>query len=320
MANHRSNNPNSEFRYRRRLYKAIGEIRHGKKLYLIIQDWGSRYQAFDTSVQAMRSIRVRKAGVKREMSLMKLARIRDNHLPHVYDYFTQDGNEYLVQEWLDGYDLRHYLRLSREQGEPWFDAVQTYRMIRGLVSGIKRIHEYGIFHGDLKPGNLIVTAQNRLVMIDFGAAWSSAWTQLRPDEMEAGYASPEQWMREKLVDHRADQFSLSVMLYEMLTGELPYNGRGGFGSDYSRHPKLVLPSKKNKAVWPELDHLVATTLSLDKSQRFDTSTAWLAAFNAASPPERKGQTQQGPLLSPIPGGEFWKYLKDTLSKFRPGSK
>ncbi|HLG61537.1 MAG TPA: hypothetical protein VKY19_06370 [Ktedonosporobacter sp.] len=104
------NNP-EQFKYRGRLYTAQSTIRIRGKLYFVVEEWGTRYKAFDKSVQEMRSIRIRKAGIKREMKLIQLAKMQNNNIPHVYDHWRDAQYEYLVQEWLEGHDLRHYLRL-----------------------------------------------------------------------------------------------------------------------------------------------------------------------------------------------------------------
>lgn len=282
-----SDDQQTSFRYRGHTYQVLEKLRIRGKPYLIVEKKGSRYKAFDVATQAWRSIRFRKGGVRHEMDLMQLAKLRNSSVPHTFDFFKDKERkiEYLVQEWVDGYNLRYYLR-RRSGGQPPFTAERSYYLMRGLVNGLNRLHERNIFHGDIQPENLIVGDTNRLVMIDFGAAWSGAQTRLRRDEKTRGYASPEQWAREKLIDHRADQFAASVVLYEMLTNELPYEGYGSFAADSTNHPRLVPPSKKNRAVWRSLDEVIMKGLSLNKEDRYATSGAWVKAFNAAVPPRR----------------------------------
>jgi serine/threonine protein kinase len=280
-----SGDQRTSFKYKGQTYQVMEKIRIHGKLYLVVEKKVTRYKVFDVATQSWRSIRLRKGGVKYEMNLMQFGKIRNSSLPYTFDYFKDDksGNEYLVQEWIEGYNLRHYLR-RKQAGHPYFSAERSYYLIRGLVNGLNRLHERGVFHGDIKPENLIVGDAQRLVMIDFGAAWSGAQTRLRPDEKTRGYASPEQWAREKLVDHRTDQFATSVVLYEMLTNELPYDGYGSFGVASDNHPKLVPPSKKNREVWRSLDEVVMKGLSLNKDDRYETSSDWLKELNAATPP------------------------------------
>ncbi len=309
-----SGDQHTSFKYKGQTHQVVEKIRIRGKLYLVVEKKGTRYKAFDVATRAWRSIRVRKGGGRYEMDLMQFGKLRNNSLPYTFDYFIdkQDKNEYLVQEWVEGYNLRRYL--SRKQGaQPYFSAERSYYLIRGLVNGLNRLHERGVFHGDIKPENLIVGDAKRLVMIDFGAAWSGAQTRLRPDEKARGYASPEQWAREKLVDYRADQFATSVVLYEMLTNELPYEGHGSFGADSTNHPRLVPPSKKNREVWRSLDEVVMKGLSLNKDERYETSSAWLEEFNAATPPRHVNPSV---FLQYLSSGDIWEDVKAAVTEVR----
>lgn len=304
----------THFKYKGHTYQVLEKISIRGKTYLVVDKKGSRYKAFDVATQAWRSIRLRKGGVRYEMELMQFAKLRNNSLLYTFDYFKDNKSktEYLVQEWVTGYNLRHYLR--RKPGEqPPFTAERSYYLMRGLVNGLNRLHERNIFHGDIQPENLIVGDTNRLVMIDFGAAWSGAQTKLRRDEKTRGYASPEQWARERLIDHRADQFAASVVLYEMLTNELPYGGHGSFGADSTDHPRLVPPSKKNREVWRSLDEVIMKGLSLNKDDRYETSSAWVKEFNAAVPPRR---TKPDIFLHYLSNGTVWEDVKAAITEAR----
>jgi serine/threonine protein kinase len=304
--------PCPPFKYRGKLYTPIRKLRIRGKLFFIVEEWSTRYKAFDTSANQWRSIRVRSAHVKYEMRLMQFAKMRNSSVPYTFEHFKDEQNEYLVQEWVDGYDLRYYLR-REAAGTSFIDAERAYHLIRGLVYGLNKLHERGVIHGDIKPENLIVADTKRLTMIDFGAAWTGARTKLRPDQKTRGYASPEQWQRERLVDHRTDQFSTSVVFYEMLTGELPYDGWGGFGSDYTNHPPLIPPSKKNREVWSSLDGVIMRGLSLDRNRRYETSAAWLQAMNDAMP---TWERLHDPFSAYLPGIDLWQNLKTGIATIR----
>lgn len=308
--------PYPPFKYRGKLYTPKRKLHIRGKLFFIVEEWSTRYKAFDTSSNQWCSIRVRNANVKHEMHLMQIAKIRNSSVPYSFEHFKDKRNEYLVQEWVDGYDLRYYLKRELA-GTSFIDAERSYHLIRGLVYGLNKLHERGVIHGDIKPENLIVADTKRLVMIDFGAAWTGARTKLRPDQKTRGYASPEQWQREKLVDHRTDQFSTSVVFYEMLTGELPYGGLGGFGSDYANHPPLVPPSKKNKEVWSSLNSVIMRGLNLDRNQRYETSAAWLEALNDAMPTKT---ARNDPFSAYLPGMDLWQNFKTFMANIRSHPK
>src|SRR5437667_4334125 len=136
-----SGDQRTNFKYKGQTYQVREKIRIHGKLYLVAEKNGTRYKAFDIATQAWRSIRLRKGGVKYEMNLMQFGKIRNSSLPYTFDYFKDDksGNEYLVQEWIEGYNLRHYLR-RKQAGQPYFSAERSYYLIRGLVNGLNRLH------------------------------------------------------------------------------------------------------------------------------------------------------------------------------------
>lgn len=276
------------FRYRRKKYEILDEIRLRGRLYWIVEKWRNVYKVFDPSIQEMRTIRFRKTGSSVERRLLQNA-ARDNpNLPRVLDHGRYEEREYLILEWIDGYTLQHYMIKGRK-GRPYFIAEKSYKLILGLVKGLRRLHQRSIVHGDLKPSNIIIGQPDRLIMIDFGIAWSGERARQRPKEATAGYAAPEQWQSERLVDHRADQFAVSAMLYQMLAGELPYDGLGGRASEYDNSPSLEPPSRKNPNVWPSLDCVVVRGVSLNKDERYDTTSGWLTALQLATPPGAFGR-------------------------------
>ncbi|GCE23240.1 hypothetical protein KDK_70400 [Dictyobacter kobayashii] len=277
------------FRHDGKLYHPIDILRHGNKKYLILQKWQERYKAFDPHMQSIRSIRVRTSGVKYEMKLIQLSMIHNYSLPHIYDFFKDEHNEYLVHDWFEGLTLRLYLDRNTKK-HPYFQVDRTYYLMKGLITGLNRFHQLGVIHGDIKPDNIIVTPKIRLVLIDFGAAWTGARTDYRNQEMTIPYASPEQYRREKFVDCRTDQFAVSVILYQMLTGEFPYSQ---YPNVNPRVP-VIPPERINKNVGTELSHIVMKGLSLDKNQRYDTSQAWLQAYLSIEE-KFKAQNHQSPL-------------------------
>jgi serine/threonine protein kinase len=269
------------FRYQGKTHQPKRAIRIRGRKYLVIQDFGSRAWAFDPATQAMCSIRVRQLHHKsQELHVLRAATKDNTHIPAIIDVDRSDTHEYLVQVWLSGSSLESY----RERGELPFNVERAYRLGLGLAIGVNRLHTRNLFHGDINPKNLIVSPPERLIMIDFGAAWNAARAFRRPNESSAGYSAPEQHLAGALVDHRADQFAVSCVLYEMLTGELPYNGNGSLQDSSASIPPLRGPRAKNRDVWPSLDQVVVRGLGWQREDRFETSGAWLQALRNATPP------------------------------------
>ncbi len=151
------------------------------------------------------------------------------HIVTVYDIATYEGTDFIVMEFVDGLPLSH---LIPRRGLPVRHAIEFALQIADAVG---TAHDAGIIHRDLKPGNVVVTSGGRLRVLDFGLAklmgGDAAPIEGAPVALtEAGivlgtlnYMAPEQANGEP-VDHRADIFSFGVMLYEMVTGDLPFRG------------------------------------------------------------------------------------------------
>ena len=104
------------------------------------------------------------------------------------------------------------------------------RLLKGVAHALRHLHHRkNIIHGDVKPANLILTKRTSLVLIDYGSAWPGERTTQRGggDGFSPAYAAPELVRGNAAVDWRADQFSVGVILYELLTGKLPFGGLGG---------------------------------------------------------------------------------------------
>jgi serine/threonine-protein kinase len=152
---------------------------------------------------------------KREASV--LAMLRHPHLPRVIDYFIDHGNGYLVMDYIEGQSL---LRTIGTQGLPEA-TVRNYA--NQLLEVLEYIHGMGVLHRDIKPGNIIVQPNGRLVLVDFGLVkMMDSTAQTRTFLRGVGtpeYAPPEQATGG--TDARSDIYSLGATLYHALTGQPP---------------------------------------------------------------------------------------------------
>jgi serine/threonine protein kinase len=156
-------------------------------------------------------------------------------------------------------------------------------------------HKKNFVHGDIRPDNLLLCREpNRLVLIDFGSAWCVETTCVRQegDGASAFYAAPEQLQQREFIDFRSDQFSASVVFYEMLTLELPYGGLGGKAGLDDFHvasmsqswiPPRQLSSDRNRMpgrLWSRIDEIVRRGLQLDSDARYPNAKDWLHDIDA----------------------------------------
>ncbi len=150
-----------------------------------------------------------------------LARLNHQNIVTVYDFGEADGLFYLLMEFVDGMNLRELLRTRKMAPE------EAIAIVPPICEALQYAHEQGIVHRDIKPENILLDKQGRLKIADFGIA-KILGTPGGEEALTGGrslgtphYMAPEQVEKPQSVDHRADIFSLGVVFYEMLTGELP---------------------------------------------------------------------------------------------------
>jgi serine/threonine protein kinase len=153
-----------------------------------------------------------------------VARMRSLHVTRVLDIGElETGAPYIVMEYLEGQDLKRFL--ERQRPVP-LDETLSY--IMQAAEGIAEAHSLGVVHRDLKPANLFITQHNDgtplVKVLDFGLSKTGGQTLTGRDHVIGSptYASPEQILTPHQVDARADIWSLGVLLYEMLSGNLPF--------------------------------------------------------------------------------------------------
>ncbi|NIM18691.1 MAG: protein kinase [Candidatus Latescibacteria bacterium] len=148
-----------------------------------------------------------------------------------------------------------------------------------VARGLAKAHGEGIVHRDIKPGNVIVTPEGQAKVVDFGLAKLATQTRITRTGMAVGtvaYMSPEQAQGQE-VDHRTDIWSLGAMLYEMLTGRLPFQGEAETAVLYSilnKDPEPVTSTRGDMPV--AIEDIIEKTLSKDPAKRYQTTDELLA--------------------------------------------
>lgn len=280
-----------------REYPVLDRLRIRGRTYLILESLGNlgrqRYMAFDTSARELRAILVLPRTRAAAQHVRTLSRLKYDNVPRIFDHVTNDEQLTIVIDWIRGPTLQEHLDAVRSGDRPHPSPTEAFRLFRGLAHGLGHMHHHRqTIHGDITPRNLIVSG-SRLMPIDFGSAWFAEHAARRDpgDGNHPAYAAPELGMKNVLNDIRADQFSASVVFYELLTLQIPYDHLGGKAGrpDYidEFRNRLVLPSKATKyrrrvprALWQAMDRIVATGLSLDPEERYATRDAWLDAIEA----------------------------------------
>jgi eukaryotic-like serine/threonine-protein kinase len=186
----------------------------------------------------------------------------------IYDRGEAEGTYYIAMEYLDGRSLKELI-LSR--GDAPIAVVVEYA--RQILSALRFAHRHGIVHRDIKPHNVLVDGEGRVKVTDFGIARAGASQMTEAGSIvgTAQYLSPEQ-ARGADVDQRSDLYSLGVLMYEMLTGEVPFAGDTPVEiamKHLSQTP--APPSTKRVEIPPALDMVVMRSLAKDPRDRYQSA-------------------------------------------------
>ena len=186
------------------------------------------------------------------------------------------GENYYVMEYLEGKDL---LTLLSEKGT--FTLEETLSIVAPIADALAYAHQRGVYHRDIKPANIMVFPDGRSIITDFGLAHleSSVMTTAGQFLGSPSYMSPEQVIGGELTA-RADLYSLSVVTYEMLTGEKPFPGENITTVVYKIvNSPPVPPHQQNARLPSEYEHIFSKALAKEPEQRFAEFSEFVSALN-----------------------------------------
>lgn len=194
------------------------------------------------------------------------AGLNDPHVVTVHDAVEDNGRQAVIMEFVDGKSLRETLD---KQGA--LSLSLTVRIGIGVCAALDAAHRAGIIHRDVKPGNILITKDGRVMLTDFGIAKALTSDQDLTNENimmgTAKYLSPEQ-VRGHELDGRADLYSLGLVLYECLAGKVPFKGATDAETALARVQRDPTPlGKLRPQLHPGLLHLVKRLLARDPANR-----------------------------------------------------
>lgn len=197
-----------------------------------------------------------------------LAKLSHPNIIAVYDFGRKDSLYYFIMEFVDGTNLRQIERAGQ------LSPIAALKIVPQICSALQYAHDHGVVHRDIKPENILLTKSNEVRIADFGLAklagideqfsLTGTWQVMGTPH----YMAPEQIEKPSSVDHRADIYSLGVVIYELLTGELPIG-------------RFQLPSEKGK-VDVRMDEVVLKSLDKEPNRRYQRVTDVASAVEAAS--------------------------------------
>lgn len=262
----------------------VGRFRIGERLGK--GGMGEVYRAEDTKLKRTVALK-RLAPALRADSLYRhrfleeaerASRFGDAHVAAVYDVLEEQGEIFLILEYVEGQNLRQRLRQPLSLDEFFQIATQC---AEALVSA----HGHGIVHCDIKPENIMLTSAGKVKILDFGVAKHLPRSDQSSTVDRAGtfagtpaYMSPEVLL-ERVPDGRADIFSLGVVFYEVLTGQHPFLANSFVATtDRIRGETPASIRIFNRSVSPELDALVNKAMAKDAAQRYASAEELLDAL------------------------------------------
>ena len=245
---------------------------------------GLVYEAVDEALQrkvALKKMReeIRDSQRDRERFLQEarmVAALKHPNIVAIHTILEEEGEVYLVFEYMAGRSLDKVLDERRV-----LPLAEVKKIMHDVCEALAYAHEHKIVHRDLKPSNIIFDEEGRAKVMDFGIARQAKETVSKMSRTEAwgtpAYMAPEQELGE--VGRESDVYALGVMLFEMLTGDVPFRGPNFLAQKSQRLHKP--PSQVNPSLPPEVDAVVAKALDPDPKQRYRTARELSAALAGA---------------------------------------
>ncbi|MFI2313849.1 serine/threonine protein kinase [Streptomyces sp. CB00072] len=249
----------------------------------------SVYLAYDSALDRQVAIKTLHTELGREQSFRErfrreaqaVAKLQHTNIVSVFDTGEDELGgalmPYIVMEYVEGQPLGSVLAADiRTHGA--MPADKALKVTADVLAALETSHEMGLVHRDIKPGNVMMTKRGIVKVMDFGIAraMQSGVTSMTQTGMVVGtpqYLSPEQALG-RGVDARSDLYSVGIMLFQLLTGRIPFDADSPLAIAYAHvQEEPVAPSSINRSVTPAMDALVARALKKNPNERFPSAAA-----------------------------------------------
>jgi serine/threonine-protein kinase len=209
-----------------------------------------------------------------------LRRLDHPHIVKLIDFGQAEGKMYIAEQYIDGCGLQELLAAKKD-----IEPDTAVAIIRQIADALQYAYDHDVlYHRDIKPSNILMDRQGTVYLTDFGIAKAFKDPSLTQDRQVLGtphYCSPEQALGATL-DWRTDLYSLGIVLYEILTGEVPFDGTSSWEAILYKHISQPPPSLCDKMpdVSPDLEVVVNRCLEKDPARRFQSIKDLLIALPA----------------------------------------
>jgi serine/threonine protein kinase len=211
-----------------------------------------------------------KKTIERFRNELKIAhKIVQKNIGRMFDLNEDKGTYYITMEYVPGQDLKGLIRQSGQLA-----IGTTISIAKQICDGLVEAHKLGVVHRDLKPGNIMIDKEGTVRIMDFGIARSLEAKGITGAGVMIGtpeYMSPEQ-VEGKEVDQRSDIYSLGVILYEMVTGRVPFEGDTPFTIGMKHKGEIPKnPKELNSQISDDLNNVILKCLEKDKEKRYQSA-------------------------------------------------
>ncbi|MFD7015053.1 protein kinase [Streptomyces sp. NPDC059161] len=249
----------------------------------------SVYLAYDSALDRQVAIKTLHTELGREQSFRErfrreaqaVAKLQHTNIVSVFDTGEDELGgalmPYIVMEYVEGEPLGSTLHRDIQQYGA-MPADKALKVTADVLAALEVSHEMGLVHRDIKPGNVMMTKRGQVKVMDFGIAraMQSGVTSMTQTGMVVGtpqYLSPEQALG-RGVDARSDLYSVGIMLFQLLTGRIPFDADSPLAIAYAHvQEEPVAPSSVNRSITPAMDALVARALKKNPNERFPSAQA-----------------------------------------------
>jgi len=237
---------------------------------------GIVYKAVDPGIGRAVAIKMTTGAMGEDPEMLKrfnreaqsVGKLQHPNIVTVYELGVEEGNPYLVMELLNGESLESLIR-SRSS----ISLEEKLEIVIQICNGVQYAHQRNVIHRDIKPANIMLLKDGTAKIVDFGIAQIGMQKLTRPGQLVGSfqYMSPEQ-INTARVDSRTDIFSIGVLLFELVTGKLPFEGKdtGEMLLKILHDPPPPLTGLAKNCP-PELDEIVGRALAKDPEQRYQTA-------------------------------------------------
>jgi serine/threonine-protein kinase len=247
------------------------------------------YQAYQASLDRHVAIKVILPFMTADPDFLKrferearaVAALRHPNIIQVFDYDVEAGMPYMVMEYLEGDSLKSLLEKLERRGQTLPDT-QAVRLVREIAQALGFAHRQNVVHRDVKPSNVMMDRSGRVVLTDFGVAKIVGGTALTASGAATGtpaYMSPEQALG-RAVDQRADLYALGVILYEMVTGQVPFDADTPLAVMLKHaHEARPSPRRLRADLSDGLERIILKCLAREPDERFQSADELIGHLN-----------------------------------------